>query len=143
MRNKCYLPKSYGELCNIDYSKLAEYWKMFFLSPCRAKASILRPLWYKIQCENLGVKLEGKYITRLNKYAKTPKESVQKSVKNKYELKVGTELIRIYMGAEHKVKVLEHNRFEYKENIYPTLSAVSRIICGSKVSGPDFFSLNK
>jgi hypothetical protein len=126
----------------MDYSKLSKYWGMFFLSPCRAKSSILRPLWYKIQCELFGVKLEEKYITRLNKYAKQPKESVQKSVKNKYELKIGTELIRIYMGVEHKVKVLEGNRFEYKEIIYPTLSSVAKVICGNKVSGPDFFNLN-
>lgn len=143
MRNKCYLPKSYEELSEMEYSKLSEYWKMFYLSPCRTRVSILRPLWYKIQCELFGIKLEEKYITRLNKYAKTPKEAVQKSNKNRYELKVGTELIRIYMGTEHKVMVKEEGKFEYQGAIYPTLSAVAKAICGNKISGPDFFNLRK
>ncbi|MCL2888464.1 MAG: DUF2924 domain-containing protein [Elusimicrobia bacterium] len=142
MRNKVYLPKSYEELSKIEYARLQEYWEMFFLSPCRAKASILRPLWYKIQCELFGIKLVDKYALRLNKYAKRgPKEALQKAVKNKYELKVGTELIRIYNGLENKVIVLGSDKFEYKGQTYPTLSAVAKTICGSKVSGPDFFNL--
>ncbi len=143
MRNKCYLPKSYEELSNMDYAKLQEYWKIFYLSPCRAKSSILRPLWYKIQCENMGIKLEEKYLTRLNKYMKKgAEEAVKRANKNKYNLKIGTELIRTYKDTEHKVKVIADNKFEYKGQVYTTLSAVAKVICGKKVSGPDFFGLN-
>ena len=142
MRNKCYLPKSYEELSNMDYAKLQEYWKIFYLSPCRAKSSIVRPLWYKIQCENIGVKLEEKYITRLNKYMKKgAEEAVKRANKNKYNLKIGTEIIRTYKDEEHKVKVVGDNQFEYKGKIYDTLSAVAKVISGKKVSGPDFLGL--
>jgi hypothetical protein len=51
-----------------------------------------------------------------------PKESIRKAIKNKYELKIGTELIRIYNGTEHKVKVLGADKFEYpRAYIYHTL----------------------
>jgi hypothetical protein len=143
MRNKIYLPKSYEELDKMPYSKLEEYWKIFYLSPCRARASILRPLWYKIQCENLGIKLQDKYKTRLNKYArKDPAIAVQKANKIKYELKTGTELIKTYKDTEYKVIVIGPKEFEYKGQKYTTLSAVAKAICGLKVSGPDFFNLN-
>ena len=142
MRNKVYLPKSYEELAKMEYPRLQDYWGMFFLSTYRAKASILRPLWYKIQCELFGIKLADKYILRLNKYAKRgPKEAVHKAMKKKYELKVGTELIRTYNGIEHRVTVLDIDKFEYRGQTYNTLSGAAKVICGYKVSGPDFFNL--
>jgi hypothetical protein len=128
----------------MDYSKLSEHWVMFFLSPCRARASILRPLWYKIQCELLSIKLQDKYITRLNKYIKNgPAIAVKKANKNKYDLKSGTQIIRFLKGVEHKIIIKGPKELEYKGKQYQTLSAVAKVICGKKVSGPDFFGLYK
>ena len=55
----------------------------------------------------------------------------------------GTELIRIYAGVEHRVRVLPDDEFEYAGKRYPSLSMIAREITGTRWSGPAFFGLRK
>ncbi len=55
----------------------------------------------------------------------------------------GTELIRIYAGVEHRVRVLPDDEFEYTGKRYPSLSMIARAITGTRWSGPAFFGLRK
>ena len=55
----------------------------------------------------------------------------------------GAELIRIYAGAEHRVRVLPDDEFEYAGKRYPSLSMIAREITGTRWSGPAFFGLRK
>ena len=55
----------------------------------------------------------------------------------------GTELIRVYAGAEHRVRVLPDDEFEYAGKRYPSLSMIAREITGTRWSGPAFFGLRK
>lgn len=55
----------------------------------------------------------------------------------------GTELIRIYAGVEHRVRVLPNDEFEYAGKRYPSLSMIAREITGTRWSGPAFFGLRK
>jgi hypothetical protein len=55
----------------------------------------------------------------------------------------GTELIRIYAGIEHRVRVLPDDEFEYAGKRYPSLSMIAREITGTRWSGPAFFGLRK
>ncbi len=55
----------------------------------------------------------------------------------------GTELIRIYAGVEHRVRVLPDDEFEYAGKRYPSLSMIARAITGTRWSGPAFFGLRK
>lgn len=143
MKNKVILPNSFEKLSNLKYEELCVLWHRYYDSDPKARSSMLRPLWYKIQCENFNIKLDQKYITRLNKYANNPEEYIQKANKNKYSLSPGTEIIKQYLGQEYKVTVKGAKEFLYKEQSYRTLSAVAKAICGKKVSGPDFFNLYK
>ena len=101
-----------------------------------------RPLWYKIQCENMRLKLEQKYITKLNRYSLDPEKHIDVSNKSKYHIKIGSHIIKTYKGKLYKVTVQDKNAFEYDGEIYRTLSAVAKAICHKKVSGYDFFGLN-
>ncbi|MDR0953631.1 MAG: DUF2924 domain-containing protein [Elusimicrobiota bacterium] len=141
MRNKCYLPSSMEELKGLSQEKLAFYWKIFYLTPPRAKRSMLRPLWYALQCERFNLKLEEKFITRLNRYASNPERYIQKANKNKYSLAHGTEIIKVYKDKEYKIIVKDDNAFMFNDKIYKTLSAIACEISGKHLSGPDFFGL--
>jgi hypothetical protein len=55
----------------------------------------------------------------------------------------GTELIRIYAGVEHRVRVLPDDEFEYAGKRYRSLSMIAREITGTRWSGPAFFGLRK
>ena len=142
MKSRIALPNSLERLIKLKYADLCALWRRYYEREPKAKNSMLRPLWYKIQCENFNIRLDQKYITRLNKYANNPEEYIQKANKNRYNLSPGTEIIKIYKGVEHKVKVVGPKEFIYKEQPFMTLSAVAKTICGAKVSGPDFFGLN-
>ncbi len=60
---------------------------------------------------------------------------------------VGAELIRIYAGIEHRVRVLPddefEDEFEYAGKRYPSLSMIARENTGTRWSGPAFFGLRK
>ncbi|MBX3712993.1 MAG: DUF2924 domain-containing protein [Lysobacter sp.] len=55
----------------------------------------------------------------------------------------GTELVRIYDGAEHRVLVMPDGEFDYGGKRYPSLSMIAREITGTRWSGPAFFGLRK
>jgi Protein of unknown function (DUF2924) len=55
----------------------------------------------------------------------------------------GAELIRIYAGVEHRVRVLPGDEFEYAGKWYPSLSMIAREITGTRWSGPAYFGLRK
>ena len=55
----------------------------------------------------------------------------------------GAELIRVYAGVEHRVRVLPDEEFEYAGKRYPILSMIAREITGTRWSGPAFLGLRK
>jgi len=58
----------------------------------------------------------------------------------KPELKPGMQLLREWHGVTHQVMVLEKG-FEWRGEVYSSLSAVAKAITGVKWSGPRFFGL--
>lgn len=143
MRKKIELPKTLQELEAIGKDDIKELWFRYFKSvPAIAKQSMIRMLWYKIQCENLNLHIEQKNITRLNRYSTDPEKYIEKSHKAKYHLRNGMEIIKTYKGRQYKVLVKSKKEFIYDGKPYKTLSAVALTICCKKVSGYDFFGLN-
>lgn len=57
------------------------------------------------------------------------------------QLHPGTELLREYGGATHRVLVRGHADFEFEGRRYKSLSAIARTITGTQWSGPAFFGL--
>ena len=137
-----HMPATYEELKRFDRESLHALWEHFFRSPVISVASNLhRPLWYKIQCEREGLKLEQRHITRLNAYSLDPDACLERAHKNKYRLKEGTQIVKSFKGREYLVHVDTPERFGYNGKSYKSLSAIATEICGHKVSGYDFFGL--
>ena len=132
------LPKTLVELKSMSADKLTELWAHYF----PGGRPQIKPLWWKIQCEIGGQKLEQKHITKLNAYAKNPDACVENSNKAKYHIKPGTQLRKKFKGQEHFVTVDAPNQFVYGGAVYKSLSAIATQICGHKVSGYDFFGFN-
>lgn len=139
MKKKIYLPKNLTELKNLNHKKQSELWKRYCLGNYQRQ---LRALWYYIACENFNLRIERKHITKLEKYSRNPDECMFRAYKNKYILKPGTEITKIFKGRKYKIAVIGVNDFVYENHHYKTLSAIAKNICGIKVSGYDFFGLN-
>ena len=135
--------KTFKDLEKLDILQLKKLWQIYFYEECDyTRQSIVKPLWYKMQCKNQKLKIEQKHITKLNRYAKDPEGSIDKSKKITYKLKPGLEIIKTYKGKTHIVKVISPNEFLYKDKIYSTISATAVAIYGNNVSGYEFFGLN-
>lgn len=143
MRKKCYLPKSLEELKNLSDEKLQFYWEEFYTYPLRGRKVKLRPLWYAIQCELGRCKLAEKYRMRLNKYATNPEKYIQRAVKQKCSLAIGTVLTRHYKGQTYQVTVKGEKSYEWDGKIYSNLTAIANEIIRGRTSGPKFFGLIK
>lgn len=127
------------ELKQMSPDKLRALWRKYFQNDARSQ---LRPLWYKIQCERSGQRIEQRHLTRLNKYACAPELYTSRANQNKYHIKPGTHLIKKYHGREYVIETLGDDSFRYNGTTYKTLSAVAMAITGHKVSGYDFFGFN-
>lgn len=143
MRKKCYLPKSLEELKSLSDEKLHFYWEEFYTYTLRGRKAKTRPLWYAIQCELGRCKLPEKYRMRLNKYATNPEKYIQRAVKQKYSLTIGTVLTRHYKGQTYQVTVKGENSYEWGGKIYSNLTAIANEIIRGRTSGPKFFGLGK
>lgn len=141
MRKKCYLPKSLEELKSLSDEKLQFYWEEFYTYPLRGRKAKIRPLWYAIQCELGRCKLAEKYRMHLNKYATNPEKYIQRAVKQKYSLAIGTVLTRHYKGQTYQVTVKGEKSYEWGGKIYSNLTAIANEIIGGTPVAPNFLDL--
>ena len=107
------------------------------------RQQLLRRLAYRIQEMYYGglVPKANKHLVELaqkDALACASKKPVTKS--NGTHLVSGTRFRRRWRGVEYEVTVVEGG-FEYKEQVYRSLTAVARAITGMKRSGRDFFGL--
>ena len=134
------LPKTMDVLKALPYSERAKLWARYSPHPFNGQ---LRALWYYMQCKTSHIHLETKYLNKLKKYKADPAECANLVYQHRYSLTPGTTITRTFRGIDHKILVQEDKTFLYNDKIFPTLSAVAKEITGIKISGPDFFGLNK
>lgn len=94
---------------------------------------------YLAQRKATGYKIEQKYLTKLNKYAKNPDGCIERAIKTKYYIKPGTRIIKKYKGKEYIVTVISDSKFMFGAEEFDNISAVAKYIIGHKVSGYQFF----
>ena len=120
-----------------------EWRRRYRLEPPRriSRDLLIRAVAYKIQEQALGG-LRGP----AKRKPKAMMESINTGADIKTSaatlLKAGTRLIREWQGKNHDVLVLE-NGFEFRGQVYTSLTAIAREITGTRWSGPRFFGLNK
>ena len=126
-------------LIRLSRHSLAERWEMFFGAsppPRTSRSLMIRAVAYKMQERAFG---PLKPATR-RLLAREP-ETVQRSaVTPTREGRPGTVLLREWQGVSHQVTILEDGVL-YRGQCYRSLSAVARVITGSRWSGPLFFGL--
>ncbi|PPR19284.1 MAG: hypothetical protein CFH43_00274, partial [Proteobacteria bacterium] len=64
------------------------------------------------------------------------------NISPKVTISEGVQLVRNWNGVKHTVTVVDGG-FEYKGEVYKSLSKVAKVITGSTWSGPVFFGLKK
>jgi hypothetical protein len=95
-------------------------------------ALLARMIAHRVQEQRLG-KLSREVRQRLDGLARGGGEPVR-------HLKVGTVMVREHQGVTHEVIVVPGG-FSWKDQTYPSLSAIALAITGTSWNGPRFFGL--
>lgn len=124
-------------------AELKNQWQLTFNNPASTYNSrdfLIQNLVYNAQVQQHGG-LSRKTQRRLAQLYKSFKKDPDfRPPASKPALKAGTRLVRKWQGNVHSVTVLA-NSFEYLDKKYKSLSAIARIITGTRWSGPVFFGL--
>ena len=140
-----------GETLAVDLAALEELsreelrhrWVDLYDTPCPTYISrvlMLRALAYRIQEQALGG-LDRATRRRLDR-ATADLAAGRPLAAPAPKIKPGTRLLREWQGVVHEVIVLERG-VEYRDQTWPSLSAVAREITGARWSGPRFFGLKE
>lgn len=127
-------------LASLGRADLLDLWKKNFgrpASPGLRRELMLPILAFRIQeITHGGLKLE--LTTKLHELVVSRNPRPQNSVRT---FKPGTKLVREWKGKVHEV-VITADGFEYKGEIYKSLSPIACCITGTHWSGPAFFGTN-
>ena len=134
------LPKTFEELKALSQDERARLWARYSPHPFKRQ---MRSLWYYIQCDRLGLRIDKKYLVKLKRYKDNPSECVTRAARTKYNLTPGAIIRKEFRGIVHEIIVNDDNTFTYNGEKYRTLSAIAKDISGIKISGPDFFGLSQ
>ena len=134
------LPKTIDVLKSLPYSERAKLWARYSPHPFKRQN---RSLWYYIQCDRLGLRIEKKHLVKIKRYKDNPAECLARAARTKYNLTPGAIIRKEFRGIVHEVIVNDDNTFTYNGEKYRTLSAIAKDISGIKISGPDFFGLSQ
>ena len=130
-------------LRGLSREELKRAWQGLYGSTCPAHMSrilLLRALAYRMQERALGG-LDPVTRRRLARAAEDLAAGRPLAVPAP-KIKPGTRLLREWQGVVHEVIVLERG-VEYRDQTWPSLSAVAREITGTRWSGPRFFGLKE
>jgi len=128
-------------LDELPRSELKKRWESLFGTSCPARMSrifLVRALAHRLQ-EGVHGGLDRATQRRLDKAAADLKAG-RAMVPAAPTTKPGTRLLREWQGTVHEVIVLEKG-VQYRDQTWPSLSAVARAITGTRWSGPRFFGL--
>ena len=130
-------------LPDLPREELKTRWTELYDTPCPQKMSrkLLRyAIAYRLQ-EDVYGGLDKKTL-RLLKKAAANLAAGKPVIPDGPKIKPGTRLLREWHGTTHEVIVLEHS-VQYRNESWPSLSAVAREITGARWSGPRFFGLKE
>ena len=130
-------------LPDLPRPELKQRWQDLYGTPCppRMSRKLLRyAIAYRLQ-ENVYGGLDRKTL-RLLKRATANLAAGKPVVPEKSKIKPGTRLLREWHGTTHEVIVLEKG-VQFRDETWPSLTAVAREITGAHWSGPRFFGLKE
>jgi hypothetical protein len=128
-------------LDELPRSELKKGWESLFGTSCPPRMSrtfLVRALAHRLQ-EGVHGGLDRATQRRLDRAAADLKAG-RAIVSAAPTIRPGTRLLREWQGTVHEVIVLEKG-VQYRDQTWPSLSAVAREITGTRWSGPRFFGL--
>ena len=128
-------------LKTLSHAQLKERWNELYDVTCPAHMSrrfLLKAIAYRIQEKSFGG-LSKTTRRRLDKAAAELAAGRSLST-SRPKIKPGTRLLREWQGTVHEVIILDKG-VRYRDQPWPSLSAVAREITGARWSGPRFFGL--
>jgi hypothetical protein len=134
-----------AKLPTLSRQELLDLWQKLYrkAAPYRMRRERMIPfLAYRIQ-ENAYGGLKPSTLSQLRRISrslersKSPTELILRP-----KVKVGTRIVRQWDGETHEVLVTQAG-YEYRQEVYNSLSEIARKITGTRWSGPAFFGLNK
>ncbi len=132
------LKREIDRLSSLDLDSLQTAWRIMFKRHGRglSRSILLRTMAWKIQEQAFGGH-DAATLKALARYAKKPcGVAAQKLV----TFPPGTVLVREFRGTRHLVTAVLGG-FVWREQTYPSLSKIARIITGTQWSGPRFFGV--
>jgi hypothetical protein len=127
----------------LSRAQLQQRWQEVFAAPCPPRMSrsfLLRAVAYRVQEQALGG-LDRATRRRLERAA-VDLAAGRPVAPPTPKIKPGTRLLREWQSVTHEVTVLEKG-VQYRDQTWPSLSAVVREITGARWSGPRFFGLKE
>lgn len=121
---------------------LRDVWTRRFRTapPAIRSGDVLRRLIaWKIQVEAFG-DLDAETHAKIRHLTRVGRNGTAVAGATTVALKAGSILVREWRGVEHRVLVLDQG-FEHRDKRYKSLTALARVITGTKWSGPRFFGL--
>jgi Protein of unknown function (DUF2924) len=129
-------------LPTMSKAALCDLWKQFFSStpPTRLRRDLMIPiLAYRMQEEVFG-SLSARTRERLHQLSRAFEKGFDPSAVCAPRIRPGTRLVRQWGDRVHLVNV-ETNGYEYQGTRYQSLSEITRLITGTRGSGPLFFGI--
>lgn len=135
------LEQDIAELPVQPITALKDLWLSYFNEPAPKfnKVTLVNKLAYRMQELAYGG-LSSDTRNLLRDLADGRKPAPKRKARER--LAIGTRLIRIHNGVEHRVTVLAKG-YEYNGRVYRTLSGVAKGITGTVWNGYIFFGLKK
>ena len=130
-------------LPDLPRHELKRRWLDLYGTPCPVQISrrlLTRALAYRMQ-ENVYGGLDKVTLRKLEKAA-AALAAGRPVAPSDPKIKPGVRLVREWHGTLHEVTVLEQG-VQYRNKVWPSLSAVAREITGVRWSGPRFFGLKE
>ena len=136
------LAASLAALPDRSYAELQSEWRRLYRSPPPKKLSrdvLELGIAWKLQEAALGG-LGAASKRQLGALAKAIADGGEIAQPRAVSLKFGARLVREWNGETHDVLVVK-NGFRWRDETWPSLSAIAREITGTRWSGPRFFGL--
>ena len=132
-----------GNLKTMPVADLKQKWRDLFdrEPPAYNRRFLEHRLAYRIQELTYGG-LKPETVERLEAMAKGLEGRLSKRGRIENRPIAGTRLLREWRGIEHTVTVRDSD-FEYQGRPYQSLSAIARVITGTRWNGLVFFGLKK
>ena len=140
VKKKQKLLDDFNRLEKLETSELKDLFELYFdeVAPeYYRKSQLVDELSYKIQS-----KLYGGLPQELKKQIKKLVAGKFQNINPRMQVSEGIQLVRNWKGQRYIVTVVADG-FEYKGEIYKSLSKIAKVITGSTWSGPVFFGLKK